>query len=468
MTVQWNVEDLKQALSACPEVKGWVLVQGHMRRRESYFLLEPGGALAVDQARDAEAEDLFATLFVDAGKEGRQGETTRKLFPALALAPQLASAIAAARQTDHRGWSLPAAPTAAETPQTPETADPAMLEDLDGCMRSMGEQIAQAVAAPRPTRFNSAELFMSVHRRTVWLSNGLSHKTAQTRIYVEAAYSMHGRRPGTDAAGGPAGAPVSDEYLHTQWAVGMDGISVADLFAETSARAERMLDVSMPQPGSYAVIVDADVLSTLFHDQVSHLTAINAYNKLPFIEPGQDLVQGAHGDLLTIALDPTLRHGAASVAYSGQGVPQRRMTLVEGNKVLATAADQQHASYLDMPGPTTVRGNVVVQAGTATLEELSRGAPQVIEILQFSGLFTDATSGTFSSEIRLARLYDNVAGTVRYLKGGSLSGAIGTNFKGLRLSGEVVRHAMFWAGAARGQGYVGPSHALLSDVSIAA
>ena len=94
------------------------------------------------------------------------------------------------------------------------------------------------------------------------------------------------------------------------------------------------------------------------------------------------------------------------------------------------------------------------------------GSAQVLEILQFSALFADPNSGTFSSEVRLARLYDNVSGAVTYLKGGSLSGSFTENFKAARFSSERVKQSHFSSGSPVGQGYYGPEYVLLSDVSV--
>ncbi len=469
----WTIDDLKQALAeaikpaaegAEGSITGWLLAEERVHRRERYFLAEPGAALAIDQDRASDSYNVVLTLFValcveagaGVGAESRQGEISKKLFMSLPLPEQLAAARAAARQTDQRSWALPPA-YGGDLPNL-LTADQGLLEDMDGCMEKMTAQIAAAVNVARPTQFNSAELFMSSHQRHWYLSNGLSHQAVQTRIYVEAAYSM--------AQTAADGAPISDEYLHTQWAVNMADISVSALFDETSERAMRMLQVRPPIAGNYPVIIDAEVLATLFHDQLSQLSAVNAYNKLPFIAPGAELIKAAQGDLITMVLDPDLPYGADTALFSRAGVRQQVLTLVDKNIVQATAADQQHASYLGSP-VTSVRGNVVVAPGSLSHAEISRAAPLVIEILQFSGLFTDANSGTFSSEIRLARVFDNVNGSVHYIKGGSLSGAVADNFKGLRLSHEVVKHTHFSSAVPRGQGYLGPKYALLSDVSIA-
>lgn len=108
----------------------------------------------------------------------------------------------------------------------------------------------------------------------------------------------------------------------------------------------------------------------------------------------------------------------------------------------------------------------MVEAGTLSHKELTVHGPEVIEILQFSGLFVDPNSGTFSSEIRLAKLYDNRTGKVRYLKGGSLSGSFFENFRKAHFSRERIKRAHFSSGSSQGEGYYGPEFALLGEVSI--
>jgi predicted Zn-dependent protease len=455
----WTLEELKKELSARKPVRGWIVAQEHTHRRERYFIGEGegnSGALGIDQDRDVRSQSISARIFVDIGKPGRQGEITKKLFPMLPLAAQLDAAIDSALQTDHQEWSLPAE-VPAELPKL-STADPMIAEDIEKVMSELTSEIAEVVGQQRQSRFNSAELFLSIHDRELHLSNGLKHRSSQSRIYSEAAYSIS--RPGKD------GAPESDEYMNTSWAVSLRDFSIRKLFGEASDRAEHTLDVKRPSTGKYPVIIDAENLAMLFNGHVAHLGGFNAYNRLPYLKPGTELIPGAEGDLLTITLDPTLEYGADTTALSDQGISQTRLPLVSRNQVLATAADKQYADYLGA-APTTARGNVVIEPGTLTYQELTRQAPAVIEILQFSALFADANSGTFSSEIRLAKLHDNVKGTVTWIKGGSLSGSINENFRKARLSRETVKKAHFASGGGSpGQGYLGPAYALMNDVSI--
>ena len=332
-----------------------------------------------------------------------------------------------------------------------------MEEDLEGVLRELTRRISTAAQKPRETKFNSAELFLSVHDSEFHLSNGLTHRSSQSRIYTEAAFSYSKKAPN--------GKIESDEYLNTRWSVSLNDLDVERLFDETSDRARHSLDCQKPVTGRYPVIIDADVLATLFNTQMSQLSSANSYHGLPFIKPGDELIPGATGDLLTVTLDPTLEYGADTTALSESGIVQKPFKIVENNRVIATATDKRYSDYLKTP-VTTVRGNVVVQPGRLTHEELTREAPEVLEILQFSGLFADANTGTFSSEIRLARLHDNRAKTVRYIKGGSLSGSFRENFKGARFSKTCVKRSAFQANGSQGEGYFGPEYVLLSDVSV--
>jgi predicted Zn-dependent protease len=457
MTKPWTIHQLKSDLSKRSAVKAWIVTEENVSRRERYFMLD-GDALVTDQDREVASHNVHLKLFVDIAKAGRQGEISKKLFQAIPLSEQLDSAIASAIQTDHQEWRLPTE-LPREIPQT-KTADPRMAEDLGGVMNHVTDSIARAVAVPRDTRFNSAELFLSVHDTELHLSNGLVHRSSQSRIYTEAAYSY--ARPNAQ------GKSESDEYLNARWTVTLDDLPIERIFTETSDRARHSLDTVKPVTGRYAVIIDADVLATLFQNQLSQLSSANSYHGLPFVKPGDELISGMTGkagDLLTITLDPSLDHGADSTALSETGLIQKPFRLVEKNRVIATATDKRYADYLAAPA-TTVRGNIVVEPGSLSHAELTRQAPQVIEILQFSGLFADPNSGTFGSEIRLAKLYDNETGKVTYLKGGSLSGSFSENFRGALLSKNRVKRAHFNANSAQGEGYFGPEHALLSDVSI--
>jgi predicted Zn-dependent protease len=451
----WNLNELKSELKSNSQVKSWMITQENIHRRERYFMMDKA-ALVVDQDRNVHSQNIQVKIAVRLpSRPDRQGEITKKLFSTMPLKEQLDSAIEAALQTDHKAWNLPS-----EIPHdlpTLQTTDPRMAEDLNSVTDKVSKQISQVVSKKKDTAFNSAELFLSVHNREFHLSNGLNHRSSQSRVYVEAAYSF--------ARKNSKGESESDEYLNTRWGVNLDDLALEEMFDETSDRARHSRGLEKPITGKYPVIIDADVLSTLFYNHVSLLSSANTYNDLPSIAVGSEFIPECRGDLLNVTLDPALPFGGDTVALSEQGLLQKSVKLVEKNKVVNSLTDKQYSDYLGKPA-TTSRGNVVVEAGQLGYAELTQNAPRVLEILQFSGLFVDPYSGTFSSEIRLARIYDNTKGTVTYVKGGSLSGSIRENFKGIRLSKNRVKRAHFESNSNQGHGYFGPDYALLSDVSI--
>ncbi len=443
----WTLEQLKRELKSRSEITGWILTQENLHRRERYFLSDHG-KLATDQDREVRSESIDLRLFVGLDRPGRQGEIAKRLVKQLPITDQLESAIAAAQETDHEAWELPT-DIPSDIPAV-KSCDPGMAEDLGGVMDGVTREIAAAVETKRNTDFNSSELFMSVHDRELHLSNGLVHRSRQSRMYVEAAYSY-------------AQAGKSDEYLHTAWTISPEDVSVAKLFQEASDRAEISLRTVKPLTGKFAVILDADVLAKLFNSSMFLLSARSEYLDLPHKKPGDDFIPGAAGDLVTLTLNPVLDYGAVTTSLGDQGSVQRPTVLVEKNKVVATAVDVQHGQYLKKK-PGTYRGNVVLEGGALDREQLLQAAPRVLEILQFSGLFIQETTGTFSSEIRLARLHDHTTGTVSVIKGGSLSGSLSDNFKHARFSKNRVKRTEFDYGIA--SGYFGPEYALLNDVSI--
>ena len=452
--LHWTLEDLKRELNSHPLIKGWSVTQDHVHRRERYFLAE-NSHLIIDQDRNVKIKNIFLKIMVRVPQSNRQGELSKKLFPSLELNAQIEAAVDAALQTNHQAWEL--SKTAPQSLPQVLTTDPNMAEDLNGIMNELSERISKQIKKKRKSKFNSAELFLSLHDRELHLSNGLIHRSSQSRIYTEAAFSAEGLSA--------AGAPISDEYLNASWAVHLNQLPIEEIFDQAAEHAEHSLEVIKPITGIYSVIIDAEVLSTLLNGFISQLSAANAYHGLPFIQTHHPLIPDATGDLLSIALDPTLDYGADTTAVSNQGLPQKPLLLVSNNQVLNTATDQQYGDYLGTQ-PNTVRGSLVVSPGGLSHEQLTQASPIVIEILQFSGLFADPNSGTFSSEIRLARLYNNQEKTVIYLKGGSLSGSLRENFRRLKLSSATVHRAHFSSDQQTGQGYFGPKYALLSEVSI--
>ena len=453
----WTLDDLKKNFENRSEVKSWMILQEHVKRKERYFMNPVNSSedsFLLDQDREVQAQNITCRIMVKKDDESRQGEVVMKFFPALDLNSQVEQAVESASQTDHQSWNY-LDQFASDFPEV-KTVDPSIAEDIDTVMEKLSQEIESSAKSKHESNFNSAELFVSVHDRELHLSNGFSNRNSQSRIYAEAAFSAN--RHG-----------VTDEFLDRQWSVHTKQAQISDLFRETADRALFTTEVTPPKPGRYSVIIGIDSLATLFSDYSTHLSAPNCYHQLPFKEIGEDLVPNAKGDLISLRLDPFFEYGTNTDVVSSQGIAQKPLDLVKNNKVVGTIADKQFADYLGIP-VSSVMGEMVVEPGQYSFESLTQQTPQVLEVLQFSALFTDANSGTFSSEIRLGRLHNNETGKVTYVKGGSLSGSIFHNFSDLKLGSECQHFSDFTpfsSNVGNGIGYYGPKFALLNDVSIA-
>lgn len=454
MTIKnWNFEELKNLLANKTNIHGWIFDKRKVRRRERYFLAD-NSQLAVDQDRDVTSTECSIQLFIRSARVGFQSEITAQLYPSLPLAAQIDQAIKSAAQTEFKAWSLPAAVSTALPKYL--SADSRITEDLEGALRSLTAEITKAVAKTRRSQFNSSELFVSYQECDTYLSNGMQYSSASTQIYLEAAYSM--------TAALPDGRSEANEFMSTRWSVNLENLKVEEFFDEVATKAEVSTNCRAPISGLYPVIINHEALSALLDSHVTQLSAASLYLGLPTIKSGEEFVQGAHGgDLVNLRMDPSLPYGASTIAVN-EGVAQYPLELVKNNVVVSNYCSKRYSDYLGI-ALTTTCGNWVLECGSASYSQLCQAAPQVIEILQFSAINPDSATGTFSSEIRLAKLYDNTKGTVTYLKGGSLSGSMKDNFSKVRFSRESATRSHFDYGSSA-VGYQGPAFALLNDVSI--
>lgn len=448
----WNTAELKSALEkmkADGKVFAYNASHTTIDRQEFYLIQDAKTRVALDQARQVDVEKTKVQLFIKKA-DGRLGSAGKPLLKFQPLEPQLLALAAAAEIGDEELWELPQT-AAASVPVS--NVFPALKENFQKGAQAIHADLTNSIAKTEGI-FNSAELFVNLEKTLHLASNGFEHSEERSRIYTEVCFSSENKNK-----------DLSEEFLITQWYGHPEQVDLKKMCEDSREFAEASLDTKKPESGSYAVILHADVLSDLWNTCLSQLDSQGQYFKHPFLEPGTEFIKGFEGDAFDLSVDPKVHFCFASQDYNSYGVPQKKLRLAGGNKVLASLTSPRFAQYLKKP-MTTDWGCVVVEpASSKPLAELKKSQPKVLEILQFSGLFTDHATLTYSSEIRLARLYDNEKGTVTYIKGGNLSGNLMENFRGVRWSQErsLFNHSDY---SGRGLGYSGPSYALVTGVSV--
>lgn len=452
MKNNWNKQELIAALTRLVDqekIFQWKIVREENQRRERYFIGVANKA-TVDQARIVTEKNFYVAL--ECLKEGdKLGSASAKLFASEALDPQLDALLASAQLGETDKWSYP------EKKQDfveHIDIDTAIAENIDTATEEIQSGLLSEVEKIQKQEFNSAELFVTKKTSEVTLSSGFERKTTRSNIYVEVCFSD------TDQS-----SQLSEEYMVTKWAVAQDQLPYNALVNTSAELASASLNTSTPKSGRYSVILDARILSQLWHDAVSHTFLANKYLGLPFIASGENFIPKFTGEPFTLSLDPQLKNCLESASYSAEGLSQEKLNIVRDNKVLVNPATKMYADYLKQQ-PTSHLGAISVKATGMPLADLKKLDKKVLEILQFSALFSNRNDLTYASEIRLGRLYDNETGEVSYIKGGSLSGNFKANFAGVRWSDTLVLDNHVETMGSGLESYYGPSHALIPDVSI--
>lgn len=446
-----QLEDRLEKLKNEGRITQWSMRTDILEREEKYFIQDAEKLIGVDQERTVSESLIFAKLTVPKGE--KQGSAQKQFFRTEELEPQVQALIAAATMGKEDIWSYEKKPAQAAISQN--RADPLISENVKKSADRMSASLVGAVQNMRHGKFNSAELFVSRKQTNLRLSNGFRGDESSAQIYAEVCFSNK------DAA-----TNASDEFLITKSGAKMDQFNFDEMCGESAEYSLRSLRTEKPRPGKYAVLLSAEDLCPILHGVLPHLNSASKYLGTPFVEKGAEFIPNFGGTPFRLSLDPEMNHAFGSRGFDDFGDPQKRLSLVENNRIAANITSKKISDFLGVPKSTTCGVLVLEPAQAISEQQLRRSEPVVLEILQFSGLFVSSSDLTFASEIRLARLHDARTGQVSYIKGGSISGNFRENFSKVRWSDRKVLRNNAAMGSA--QSYYGPTSALLMDVNVTA
>ncbi|MBL8992918.1 MAG: hypothetical protein JNM63_06225 [Spirochaetia bacterium] len=413
------------------------------------FGMENENGLDVSTARYDIFERSFSVQIYTRTAVNSMGLASSQIDPMGDLKKQLQSTFEASLATANPAWDLPLPAPAKKTGL--RECDPALVADLRGGADRL------VLAADAETRklsgvhVNYAELFVNHTRFLHRLSTGIQNEREITDLYFEIAME---KLP----------LPNTQEVHNNVTSVDEKGLALPEFIRRTAEEARSLGEVSIPETSSETVILlGADDLNILFHTLLAQLDRAQEYYARPFIREGEWISRSEPaGDPLTLRLDPHLDFMAESRVFSGEGIPTTGGTLVEKSRVAGRTSTHRIARYLGLEADG-VSGNVVVNAGSRSKEELLRLAPRVIEVKAFSSLLSSGDSLTWSSEIKFAveHRVENGVATKRYLKGGVLSGNLRENLQSLFFSRETEVSSRVADSYHAAMGYVGPAWALI-------
>jgi predicted Zn-dependent protease len=371
----------------------------------------------------------------DGGAPSR-GSATLTLVPGdeVRLAERVQQGVFMASLTDNPPYSLPGPEV---YPQV-LTADRLLQVEPAQAARRLGEDLLAASAGEPGISLASAEVY--VDRADVLLRNsrGVQAQQEETSLLVDFVLLAKGEA----AHGAKDGAGVEME-AHTE--VRRRALSELDLSAlvrRQSRYARDTLRASTPATGRYPVIVSDDALRDLLAGMFVSPFAFRSsaqykYQRLSPWEVGQSIFGDAQptGDALTLYANAVLPWGLGSACFDADGLPGRRLLLIENGVLRSFWATQRYADYLHVP-PTGAFGNLEVMPGSMQVADMWGGDAPLYHIVAFSSMSPDPVTGNFVGEIRLG--YERIGNEVRPIRGGSLSGNVFTDLATARLSQEMA------------------------------
>lgn len=421
------------------------------KRSEQRLLFGTGAdnGLEVSTARYDIFERSFSVQIYTSPSPDKMGLASSQIDPLGDLEKQFQSTFEASLATANPAWDLPLPAPAKK--QGLRECDPDLVADLrGGADRLVGVADAETRKLSG-VHVNYAELFVNHTRFLHRLSTGIENERETTDLYFEIAME---KLP----------LPNTQEVHNNITSVDEKGLALPDFIRRAAEETRSLGEVSVPETSAETVILlGADDLNILCHTLLHQLDRAQEYYARPFIREGEWISrEEPKGDELTLRLDPHLDYMAESRVYSGEGIPTSGGTLIEKSRVVGRTSTHRIAYYLGLRADG-VSGNVVVNAGSRSKDELLRLAPRVIEVKAFSSLLSSGDSLTWSSEIKFAveHRFENGKVTRRYLKGGVLSGNLRENLESIFFSRDTEISSRVADSYHAAMGYVGPAWALI-------
>ncbi len=207
---------------------------------------------------------------------------------------------------------------------------------------------------------------------------------------------------------------------------GPDDLDAAAIGGEAAARAAALVGARRIASRRAPVVLDAFTAASFMGIVAGALSGEAVLRgRSPFVGREQDEVASS---VLAISDDGLIEGGPASAPFDGEGVPQSRTRLIGDGRVCGFLYDARTAreagaestgngrrgSYRGRPSPAAT--NIVIEAGTATLDELFDQAGDGLYVTQVVGLHSgvNPVSGVFSVGASGIEIKDGkLAGPVR-------------------------------------------------------
>jgi len=181
--------------------------------------------------------------------------------------------------------------------------------------------------------------------------------------------------------------------------------SAVEIGRRAGERAAARLDPKRPKPGTYPVLFDPRVSSSLLGHFAGAITGSSVARKTSFLQ--DRLGQRVFAEGVSIVDDPLRRRGLRSRPFDGEGVRVSRQELVSDGVVAQWIAESAsarqlgiqptgHASRGASGAPGASPSNLYIEPGSRSREELLAAFPEAVLIVELIGQGVNGVTGDYS------------------------------------------------------------------------
>jgi len=446
--LKWALEEIK----AQNEEKfyAWKITIQHYQSLQTLMVGDVGSEFEQYQNRDVLDHSYQIDIYTRHSDPIVMGNSSFTIDPLANLAQQVKKTYNNSLLVSNKPWDLPEKLNG-EFDQV-LTTDPVIGENITKAHGKLLRDINEKIKTVTEVKANSAELFTNLKSTFFETSMGLSGQKQNSDIYFEMAVE---KLP----------TPNTQEVLKYKKAISIEDADLARFIDEVVEETLSISETIVPKTcDDSTIMVDGEVISNLLNDIVLQLNASREYDKSPFFTKGDSILsqeKSSDSDYINITLDPTVPVMALTTPFTAEGMKPIKAEIIKDDVVLTQMVGNRIGQYLGVE-PNYISGNMLVNIGTKTKEELLDSVDECIEIIAFSSLLINANTLTWSSEIKLGKLYRK-GKFATMLKGGVVSGSIKENLANFKFSNEVIKVNEVAGGFHAACGYVGPNHMLIKS-----
>lgn len=427
----------------------WKITVQHYRSLQTLMIGSPGKNFENYQNREVLDHSYQIEIYTRHSNPMLMGSSSFSIDPLDNLENQVIKTFNNSLLVGNKPWDLP---TKLNAPyEKVLTVDLVIAESLVAAHNKIQDEINNKVKMLTKVNVNSGELFTNLKTIYFETSLGLSGQKENSDIYFEMAIE---KLP----------TPNTQEVLKYKKAMSIEDANLSKFIDDS---VEETLSISVPQvpktSENCTILVNEEVICNLLANIVLQLSANREYDKSPFHSRGDSLLKGEKvqgSDRISITLDPSTPVMALTTPFTNEGMKPVRAEIVKDDTVIVQLVNNQIGQYLEKE-PNYIEGNMLVKSGTLTKEELLNSANECIEIIAFSSLLISSNTLTWSSEIKLGKLFKN-GKFHSMIKGGVVSGNIKENLTNFKFSKDEIKFNDI-GGWGLTKGYVGPSYMLIKS-----